>query len=128
MKIIKMNFPKIAIVLAGGKGTRLRPITYEIPKSILPIQGKAIVEHIFDLLKKYDITDIYLSVGYLKDEIINYFGNGEKLGIDIKYIKEKEPLGTAGFLNLVKDKLKDSFIVSNGDELKDIDIGNMYEF
>ncbi|MFH0836874.1 MAG: nucleotidyltransferase family protein [Candidatus Aenigmatarchaeota archaeon] len=116
-----------AVVLCGGQGTRFRPITYEIPKALLPVHGKPIINHIFDLLKRHGITDISLSVGYLRERIIENFGDGSKLGLNIKYIEESVPMGTAGFLNLVSNEFKDTFIVSNGDELKDIDIDEMYK-
>lgn len=115
-----------AIILCGGKGTRFRPITYEIPKALIPVHGRPIVSHIFDLLKKYQITNIHLSVGYLKDRVKEAFGNGSSFGLNIKYIEESKPLGTAGFLRLLEKDLEGTFIVSNGDELKDININEMY--
>ena len=115
-----------AIILCGGEGTRFRPITYEIPKALIPVRGKPIVSHIMDLLKKYRINDIYLSVGYLKERIRETFGDGSKLGLNIQYVEEDKPLGTAGFLKLIEDEMDSSFIVSNGDELKDINIDEMY--
>jgi len=118
--------PKKAIILAGGQGTRLRPLTYNIPKALIEIKGKTITEQLFDLLKKYGIRDCYLAVGYLKDKIKDFFGDGSKFGMNISYIEEEKPLGTAGPLRLIKGELADSFIVSNGDELKDINIPRMY--
>ncbi|HDD46447.1 MAG TPA: nucleotidyltransferase family protein, partial [Candidatus Aenigmarchaeota archaeon] len=124
-----LNFKtiKTAVILAGGKGTRLRPITYEIPKPLVPVHGKPVVAHIFDLLKKYGIVDVILSIGYLKEKIKNEIGDGSKFGVKVRYIEEEEPLGTGGPLRLAKDILKSAFIVSNGDELKDINIMDMYE-
>lgn len=126
--LMKSLGPKLnkAIILCGGKGTRFRPITYEIPKALIPVHGKPIVSHIIDLLKKYQVIDICLSVGYLKERVKEAFGDGAKLGISIKYVEEEEPLGTAGFLTLVNG-LDNDFIVSNGDELKDINIDEMYK-
>lgn len=117
---------KKAIILAGGQGTRLRPLTYEIPKALIPIHGKTITEHLFDLLKKYGIKDIILAVGYMREKIKNCYNNGTKFGINLSYVEEEEPLGTAGPLRLAKNMLKETFIVSNGDELKDINIPEMY--
>src|SRR3989344_4956353 len=114
------NIPSKAVLLVGGRGTRLRPLTDKIPKALLEVQGKVITAHIFDLLKKYGIRDVILCVGYLKDKIKDYFGDGSKVGINITYVEEDEPLGTAGPLKLAKKYLKESFIVSNGDELKNI--------
>ncbi len=126
--LMKSLGPKLkkAIILCGGKGTRFRPITYEIPKALIPVHGKPIVSHIIDLLKKYQITEICLSVGYLKERVKEAFGDGTKIGVSITYVEEDEPLGTAGFLRLV-DNLDNDFIVSNGDELKDINIEEMYK-
>ncbi|MDP3765312.1 MAG: sugar phosphate nucleotidyltransferase [Nanoarchaeota archaeon] len=120
------NIPSKAVLLVGGRGTRLKPLTDKIPKALLEVQGKTITEHLFDLLKKYGIRDVILCVGYLKDKIKNYFGDGSRLGVNITYIEEDGPLGTAGPLKLAKKYLKDSFIVSNGDELKNINIPRMF--
>ena len=120
------NIPGKAVLLVGGRGTRLKPLTDKIPKALLEVQGKTITEHLFDLIKKYGIRDIVLCVGYLKDKIKEHFGDGSKLGINITYVEENEPLGTAGPLKLAKNYLKDSFIVSNGDELKNINIPRMF--
>lgn len=119
--------PKRALILAGGKGTRLRPITREIPKPMIPVHGRPLLEHIFDLLKKYNITYIVLSIGYLGERIKEYFGDGSKFGVKIKYLEEKEPLGTAGPLRKAKHVLKGNFIVCNADELKEIDIPDMMQ-
>lgn len=121
-----INIPSKAVLLVGGRGTRLRPLTDKIPKALLEVQGKALTEHIFDLLKKYGIRDVILCVGYLKDKISEYFGDGSKVGINISYVEEDEPLGTAGPLKLAKRYLEESFIVSNGDELKNINIPRMF--
>jgi len=118
--------PEKAIILVGGKGTRLRPLTNKTPKCMLEIQGKTVTEHLFDLFKKYGIRDMILSVGYLKDKIKEYYGDGSKFGVNIEYIEEDTPLGTAGPLKLAKNMLKDSFIVTNGDELKNINIPRMF--
>ncbi|MBL7050917.1 nucleotidyltransferase family protein [Candidatus Woesearchaeota archaeon] len=126
-KALKAHIPKKAIILVGGTGTRLRPLTYEIPKALLPIHGKTLTEHLFDLFKKYDVNETVMAVGYLREKIIDYFGDGSKFGMKVKYVEEKEPLGTAGPIKLAKEMLKDTFIVSNGDELKDIDIEEMYK-
>jgi len=126
LRAIGAHAPRKAVILAGGKGTRLRPITYEIPKALIPIDGKTITQYLFELFKKFGITEIILSVGYMKEKIIDYFGDGSKFGVNIKYIEEDEPLGTAGPLRLAKSILNEPFIVSNGDELKDINIEEMY--
>lgn len=120
------EMPKKAVILAGGQGTRLKPLTDNIPKALIDVHGRTITEHLFDLFKKYGIRDIILSVGYMKEKIKNYFGDGSKFGVNIMYIEEDEPLGTAGPLRLAKDMLSESFIVSNGDELKKINIPRMF--
>lgn len=116
-----------AVILAGGLGTRLRPITYEIPKALIPVHGKPITEHLFDLLKKYGITDIIMCVGHMKDKIEAYFLDGSQFGLKLRYAEEDKPLGTAGPLRLAKKHLKETFVCMNGDELKNIDIDSMYE-
>ena len=120
------NIPSKAVLLVGGRGTRLRPLTDNLPKSLLKIKEETIIEHLFDLLKKYGIRDAILCVGYLKDKIKEHFEDASKYGINITYVEENEPLGTAGPLKLAKKYLKDSFIVSNGDELKNINIPRMF--
>ncbi len=120
------NIPSKAVLLVGGKGTRLKPLTDKTPKALLEVHKKAVTEHIFDLLKKHGIRDIVLCVGHLKDKIKDYFGDGSNFGVNIAYVEEDEPLGTAGPLKLAKKYLKGSFIVSNGDELKNINIPRMF--
>ena len=114
-----------AIVLVGGQATRLRPLTDTIPKALIELQGKTILEHVLDLFKKYAITDITLSVGYLKEQIISHFGDGQKFGLQISSLEETEPLGTAGPLRLLPQKMTETFVVCNGDELKQIDFDAM---
>jgi len=124
--LFTMNVPQQAVILAGGKGTRLAPLTHTIPKSLIQINEKTITENLFDLLKKYNVNNVILSVGHMKEKIKDYFGDGSNFDIKITYIEEDEPLGTAGALRLGKKKLKETFIVSNGDELKNINIEEMY--
>ncbi len=126
-KSLRNNFPKKAVILCGGKGTRLRPITYEIPKALIPVHGKTLTEHLFDLFKKYGIKDIIMAVGHMREKIMQYYGDGSKFGVNITYIIENEPLGTGGPLKLAKEHLSEAFFCTNGDELKDIDLDEMYE-
>ncbi|MBI2541222.1 nucleotidyltransferase family protein [Candidatus Woesearchaeota archaeon] len=121
-----INIPGKAVLLVGGRGTRLKPLTDKLPKALLEVQGRPVTEHLFDLLRKYGIRDIILCVGYLKDKVKGHFGDGSKNGVSIEYIEEDKPLGTAGPLKLARRHLKDSFIVSNGDELKNINIPRMF--
>jgi NDP-sugar pyrophosphorylase family protein len=127
-RVIDTKKVKKAFILAGGKGTRLRPITYEIPKPMVLIHGRPLLEHTLDLLKKYDIRDIVLSIGYMGDKIKEYFGNGSKLGIKITYVEENEPTGTAGALRLAKPLLDNcNFIMINGDNLYNIDYAELIQ-
>lgn len=116
-----------AVVLCGGLGTRLRPITYEIPKVLIPVKGKPVLEYLLDLLKRESVDEVILSVGHLKEKIKSHFEDGKGFGLAISYIEESSPLGTAGPLKLLPPQ-KDPFIVSNGDELKDIPIQEMLAF
>ena len=120
------DFPRQAIILCGGSGTRLRPLTYEMPKSLITVHGKSLIEHLLDLFMKYEVKDIFLSVGYKKEKIMQYFGNGERFGVNISYIEENEPLGTAGPLKKSRHMLDENFFVTNGDELKDVNLAEMF--
>ncbi|MBI2139129.1 nucleotidyltransferase family protein, partial [Candidatus Woesearchaeota archaeon] len=120
--------PERAIFLAGGQGTRLRPLTLHTPKALIDIQGKTLTEHLFDLLKKYGIREAILSIGYLAEKIREHYGDGSKYGMRLAYVEEdpKHPLGTAGPLRKAREHLlHGSFICSNGDELKDINVPEM---
>ncbi|HLC89843.1 MAG TPA: NDP-sugar synthase [Patescibacteria group bacterium] len=120
-----------AIILAGGEGTRLRPLTYQMPKAMIPVQGRTLTEHVFNIYKKIGVTEIYLSVAYLADKMIDYFGNGKKFGLKINYLKEENPRGTAGPLLILKEKgetVKDNFFMSNGDNLFALDLKAMLDF
>ena len=108
-----------AVIMAGGKGTRLQGISDEIPKPMIPILGKPILEYQIDNLCKNGIKSITIIVGYLKESIIDYFGNGEAFGVSIDYIEEKEPLGTAGALYYLK-KETDDFLLIFGDLIFDV--------
>lgn len=123
-----MEIPNKAVILAGGLGTRLRPLTYEIPKSLIPLQGKPVIEHIIELFRNYGIDNLIFSLGYKAEQFIRYFGNGKKFGVSIDYIVEERPLGTGGSLCLARDKLNSSFYCCSGDNLIDIDLEDLYSF
>lgn len=125
-RVLGNNSPRKAVLLLGGKGTRFRPITYELPKALLPVQEKTVPEHLIDLFKRYNITDLIFSVGYKAEKIMAYFGDGSKFGVKITYVKEDSPVGSAGAIKLAAKYLKEAFIVTNGDELKDIDLEEMF--
>jgi D-glycero-alpha-D-manno-heptose 1-phosphate guanylyltransferase len=118
------------IILAGGLGTRLRSIISDKPKPMAQIGGKPFLEWQIELLKRFNLRDIILSVGYMANEIKNYFGNGKKYDVDIKYAEEEEPLGTGGALINAKSFVfgEDKFIVMNGDTYLNIDFMDFIRF
>ncbi len=115
-----------AIILAGGKGTRLKPFTTNIPKPLIPIDDMPILEIILRQLKHHGVRDIVITVSHLSELIMAFFGDGKKLGLSITYLLEDSPLGTAGAIRGVK-KISDDFIVMNGDLLTTIDYKKMFE-
>jgi len=119
---------KTAVILSGGLGTRLRPFTNIMPKPLLPIGEKAILEIQIETLKKYGFTTIILATNYKSEYIEKFFGDGSQYGIELIISKETQPLGTAGPLNLVKKHLTTPFLVMNGDILTDMDFEKFYEF
>ena len=116
-----------AFILCGGKGTRLRPYTYTIPKPMLPLGNRVILEFVIENLAHGGVTDIILNVGYLKEQIISYFGEGSKFGVKITYSEEREELNTAGSLLPRKDAVKDTFVVVMGDHLTNASISGLLE-
>lgn len=114
-----------AIIVAGGLGTRLRPLTETIPKPLLPIRGKPIIEHVIRNLKKHSITNIIISIGYKAEQVQEYFGNGNSLGVSINYVLETEPLGTGGAVKLASKNLKQPFFLVWGDNLMDVNFSKM---
>lgn len=117
-----------AVILAGGLGTRLKPFTEVIPKPLLPIGEKAVLEIQIEHLKKYGFDEIYLATNYKSEYIENFFGNGSRYGVHLSISKEIKPLGTAGPLTLLKYELDEPFIVMNGDILSNFNAKNFYEF
>jgi NDP-sugar pyrophosphorylase family protein len=116
-----------AVILAGGKGTRLLPYTTVIPKPLMPVGDRPILEIIIRQLKKYGFSRVTMAVGYLAELIEAYFNNGNKYGIEIDYSRENEPLGTIGSLSLV-DGLDTTFLVMNGDILTNLDYLKLVDF
>lgn len=110
-----------AVILAGGLGTRLKPRTLTMPKPMIEVCGKPFLFHLINYLKRFGITDILLLTGYLGEIIENYFEDGSRFDVHISYSREPEPLGTGGALLYAKDKLKDKFILCNGDTLPQVD-------
>jgi NDP-sugar pyrophosphorylase family protein len=116
-----------AVILAGGKGSRLKPFTVPLPKPLMPLGEIPILEVIIRQLKRDGFDDLIISVGYLKELIMAFLGNKEKRNFKISYSVEKKPLGTAGPLTLI-DSLEDDFLVINGDTLTTIDYKKLFEF
>jgi len=117
-----------AVILAGGLGTRLKPFTEIIPKPLLPIGEKSVMEIQIERLKKYGFDDIYLATNYKSNYVESFFGNGSRYGVQLTISKEETPLGTAGPLLLLKNKLTEPFVVMNGDILSLIDFSKFYAF
>ena len=115
-----------AIVLAGGKGTRLRPFTTTIPKPIVPVGDKAIMEILVEQLAGYGCDRITVALSHLAQLVMAYFADGRKWGVQIDYSVEDKPLGTIGPLRLIKD-LPEHFLVMNGDILTDLDFAHLYQ-
>src|SRR5436190_17166412 len=111
-----------AVVMAGGEGTRLRPLTSNQPKPMVPIVGKPCMEHILELLREHGFVDVVVTVAFLPQAIRSYFGTGDSLGLNVEYSVEESPLGTAGSVGLASDRLDDTFLVISGDALCDIDL------
>jgi mannose-1-phosphate guanylyltransferase len=114
-----------AIVLVGGEGTRLRPLTYGTPKAMVPILNRPFLEHMLVYLRRYGITDVRLALGHQPDPIRAYFGDGSRWGIDLRMVVEAEPLGSGGAIRQFQSELKEAFFAFNGDILTDMDLGAM---
>ena len=117
-----------AVILAGGKGTRLYPITSRVPKPMVSLFNKPVLEHAIELLKKHDIRDIIITLAYKADQIIDYFGGGSKWGVNIQYSLEDTPMGTAGGLRRLQPLLKDTFLIISGDAVTDLDLSTALDF
>jgi mannose-1-phosphate guanylyltransferase/phosphomannomutase len=117
-----------AVIMAGGEGTRLRPQTSNLPKPMLPLVGRPMMEHIISLLRRHGITDIVVTVAFLPNAIRSYFGNGSELGVRMVYATEETPLGTAGSVRNAREELTERFLVISGDVLTDINLTSLIEF
>src|SRR3989344_9013022 len=117
------------LILCGGLGTRLRSVVSDVPKAMAPIGGKPFLMYQIDWLKKFNLTEIILCVGYLKDHIKNYFGNGSLFGVKITYSEEEALLGTGGAIKNAEKLLNnEAFIVLNGDTYAKIDFTKLIDF
>jgi mannose-1-phosphate guanylyltransferase/phosphomannomutase len=117
------------VIMAGGEGTRLRPLTSTVPKPLLPVANRPMMEHVIDLLAKHGIDDIVVTVAFMANAIKNYFGDGSDFGVRMRYVDEPVPLGTAGSVRNAMDLLQDDrFVVISGDVITDIDLSAIIDF
>ena len=117
-----------AVIMSGGKGTRISELFPDIPKPLIPICGKPVLEHEIECLKEQGFTDIILTVSHMAEKIIEYFGDGERLGVHIDYFVEDKPLGNAGALFRLRDKLTEDFLLLNADSVFNIDFNRFVAF
>lgn len=117
-----------AVILAGGLGTRLRPYTFLLPKPMLPVGPKPIMEHILDWLKRNGISEVVVSTGYLGKMLQDYFGDGSEWDMQIEYATSRHPLGIAGQLKAAEDKIRGRFVCLYGDAILDFDLRKAIDF
>jgi NDP-mannose synthase len=117
-----------AVILAGGRGTRLRPYTTVFPKPLMPIGDKPILEILIRQLSAQGFKDIVLTVGYLSELIAAFLGDGSRFGVNVRYSREEKPLGTAGGLGLIKEDLGDTFLMANGDLLTTLSFADLVDY
>jgi mannose-1-phosphate guanylyltransferase / phosphomannomutase len=118
-----------AVLMAGGSGTRLRPLTCDLPKPMVPILNRPIAEHIINLLKRHQITEVVATLHYLPDVLRDYFQDGSDFGVQMTYaVEEDQPLGTAGCVKNIAELLDDTFLVISGDSITDFDLTAAIEF
>lgn len=118
-----------AVLMAGGSGTRLRPLTCDLPKPMVPILNRPIAEHIINLLKRHQITEIIATLHYLPDVMRDYFQDGSDFGVQMTYaVEEDQPLGTAGCVKNIAELLDETFLVISGDSITDFDLNAAIEF
>jgi mannose-1-phosphate guanylyltransferase len=126
--VVKKGENVKAVLLVGGEGTRLYPLTLNTPKSMVPIANRPFLEHMTEYLKKHGIDDIILTLCYLPDRCQRHFGDGSNFGIKLSYALEDSPLGTAGAVKNIDEHIDETFFVFNGDIFTDIDLTAMMEF
>ena len=117
-----------AVILVGGPGTRLRPLTYVVPKAMVPVLNRPFLEHTIAYLGKYGVSDIVLALNYMPDAIREHFGDGSACRTNLAYCIEAEPLGTAGAVKNAESYLEGTFVVLNGDVFSEIDLADMLDF
>ena len=116
------------VILAGGLGTRLRPITFDMPKPMVPVLNRPVMEHILRLLAKHGFTETIANLHWFPELIEEHFGDGSSCGVSLSYSKEDALLGTSGGVRNVADFLGDEFLIISGDALTDLDLTAMWEF
>jgi mannose-1-phosphate guanylyltransferase/phosphomannomutase len=116
-----------AVIMAGGEGTRLRPLTSNSPKPMMPLVNRPMMEHVVELLRKHGFDEIVVTVAFMANVIRNYFGDGSEFGVKMVYASEDTPLGTAGSVRNAMEQLDDTFLVISGDVLTDVDLGSIVE-
>jgi mannose-1-phosphate guanylyltransferase len=117
-----------ALILAGGEGTRLRPLTMTVPKPVVPLANRPFISYMIDWLHRHGFDEIVMSCGFLADGVREVLGTGDMNGVTVSYVDEPEPLGTAGAVKLAEPFLGERFAVLNGDVLTDLDISRLHEF
>lgn len=127
LSMLKGLLPVDVVIMAGGEGKRLRPLTEKKPKPLLPVGNKPIIEHNIDRLLCYGIEHFWISIGYLGEQIENYFGNGGNKGINVQYVREHAPLGTIGSIKLIQHFKSDHILVINSDILSTINFQEFYD-
>lgn len=123
-----MSRVKQAVILAGGEGTRLRPLTATRPKPLLPVLGVPCIEYVIRSLADAGVEHMFLACGYRSEDIRTALGDGGRFGVEIEMAFEKEPMGTAGAVKLLEDRLDGTFVVGSGDTLTDADLGDLIDF
>jgi len=130
--VVSSHFlPKVkrALILAGGQGVRMRPFTYELPKTMLPVAGRPILEYIIELVRRQDVRELVISLGHLGEKIRDHFGDGHRFGVKITYLEEKKRLGTGGALKSALPLMgSEPFLLLWSDVLIDIDLGDLVAF
>ncbi len=111
-----------ALILAGGEGTRLRPLTSSVPKPVVPLAGRPFISYMIDWLRRHGVDEAILSCGFMADGVRAVLGDGKGLGVRLRYVEEPAPLGTGGALKFAEDLLDDRFLMLNGDQLTDLDL------
>jgi mannose-1-phosphate guanylyltransferase len=120
--------PVKAVILVGGEGTRLRPLTHTIVKAMVPVLNKPFIEYVIRHLSNHNVNEIILAIGYKPDCIIDYFGDASRLGVRLVYSIETEPLGTAGAVKNAEQHIDNTFFVMNGDIFTDLNLSDMLQF